>query len=732
LIVRARRARYQQDSALSDYRVIARQRWTGGIGLAAMAGMGGIGRPRLAARFESVARIYWHHELGAYADLIAGRGAAPIAGEIEATPADDEIVFVIPFAPGQEQLWPMSELRDALPGREEWIAHPLGAGSDSLYRFSLGGPLEITLPSGRRVHLRELHVRPRRPDPRLIVGSLWLDIESGALVRAAYRPSVAMDLWPLMEPNFDGDERETIEKLGPFRGNVEEIVIEHGLYAERFWLPRARIAHAEGTAKGGRVTISIEQTFVYEHVAALSPGVRQAAQSRSQLDPERPRRWDDTYYRYEDARGGWDTNRGPCRQEGDAINNPESLDSLAALHSALPSRGVNGQRLRVRVPCKRNSLVTSPELPASIYDPSDALFTDTDLDRLRTEVAGALAMPDQAEWEPQRATWRYGLAEGLLRFNRIEGLSGGARVESQLGRGLSIDAMARLGVADLEPNGELMLRRTNGRGAWRIGVFRRLDVANDWGNPLGIPASLGALLLGRDDGIFHRAMGAEIGAMHRRIAGGPTFSWRVFGERHNTATPENTFSFARVMSGSDFLDNIPALEGDYVGGAAALGFAVGVDPRGTQFSGSFRGEAASGPVDYGRGLVELRLGRGLGERSAAALTAAAGGSRGVLPPQRSFYIGGPQTVHAQRVGSVSGNAFWFARAEITRGTPIIRPTLFADVGWAGDRALFRDSHVKVAAVGIGAAALDGLVRFDVSRSVRGGQRWGFDLFIDLR
>jgi hypothetical protein len=697
-----------------------------------MGGMGGIGRPRLAARFESVARIYWHHELGAYAELIASRGAAPIVGEIEATPNEDELAFVIPFAPGQEQLWPMSELREALPGRAEWIAHPLSPGSDSLYRFSLGGPLEISLPSGRRVQLRELHVRPRRPDPRLIVGSMWVDVSSGALVRAAYRPSVAMDLWPLMEPNFDGDDSEMVQKFGPFRGNVEEIVIEHGLYGERFWLPRTRIAHAEGTAKGGRVTISIEQTFSYEHVQALAPGVAQAPQSRSQLDPERPRRWDDAYYRYEDARGGWDTRRGPCRRDGDPISEPLPIDSLATLHNQLASRGVNGQRLRVVLPCKRNALVESPALPASIYDPSDALFTDSDLDRLRSEVAGALAMPEQAEWEPQRATWRYGLAEGLLRFNRIEGLSGGARVESQLGRGYSLDAMARIGIADLEPNGELMLRRTSGRGAWRIGAFRRLDVANDWGNPLGIPASLGALFLGRDDGIFHRATGAELGASHRTIAGGPTFSWRIFGERHHTAHVENTFSFARVLNGGDFISNIAALEGDYVGGAAALGFAVGVNPRGTQFSGALRGEVADGPVDYGRGLVELRVGRGFGARSAVALTAAAGGSRGVLPAQRGFYLGGPQTVHAHRVASASGNAFWFARAELTRGTPIIRPTLFADLGWAGDRAMFTQSSAEIAAVGIGAAALDGLVRFDISRSVRGGNRWGFDLFIDLR
>jgi hypothetical protein len=45
---------------------------------------------------------------------------------------------------------------------------------------------------------------------------------------------------------------------------------------------------------------------------------------------------------------------------------------------------------------------------------------------------------------------------------------------------------------------------------------------------------------------------------------------------------------------------------------------------------------------------------------------------------------------------------------------------------------FRHARGELAAVGIGAAALDGLVRIDLSRSVRGGSRWGFDLFVDLR
>ena len=112
---------------------------------------------------------------------------------------------------------------------------------------------------------------------RLIVGSLWVDQQSGSLVRAAYRPSMPMDLWPFMEREIGRNDRDKVRKFGPFTGNVREIVVENGLYEGRFWLPRVRIADAEGTAKGGRITMSIEQTFTYQNVRALAPNAVRAA-----------------------------------------------------------------------------------------------------------------------------------------------------------------------------------------------------------------------------------------------------------------------------------------------------------------------------------------------------------------------------------------------------------------------------------------------------------------------
>jgi hypothetical protein len=725
-MARARAERFQQESALAGYVSIARQRWSGGIGLAAAGGLGPLGRTRLAARFESVARMSWDHERGAWAELIASRAVAPIVGEIEPSEADDDIIFVLPYYPGRDRLWPMTELGDAFEDARGWISHPLDAGSDSLYHFALAGALVLTLPSGQPIRLREVQVRPVRPDGRLIVGSLWLDEATGALVRAAYRPSVAVDLWPFMEQNFDSGDRETFRRFGPFRGNVEEVVIEHGLYAGRFWLPRVRIAHAEGTAKGGRVTISIEQSFSYEDVRALPPGAVQAPQVARVPEPER--RYD---YWYDEQRNARSTAARPCREPADSLTGRLPNDSLPLLEG-VRVQYADGIPMRVLYPCRRAALMASPELPPSIYSPSDELFTDQDLGRLRQEVGQALAISNQAEWQPQAATVRYGLDGGLLRYNRIEALSVGVRVDRELGKGYRWDALARLGAADLEPGVEFNLRRGSGHGERRLGVYRRLDAVNDWGNPFGLSASLGALFLGRDDGIYHRTLGAEVGGTSHRIAGGPAVAWRVFVEEQRSARVETDFSIASAIGDASFRPNVAATEGLFAGAAATVTFALGANPMGTQLSGTLKGEGAGGERDNGRGSVELRLARGLGRGVLGAVTGAAGGSLGELPAQRLWYLGGPLSIHAHHPGAASGNAFWMGRAEITKGLPIVRPIIFGDVGWAGDRSTFATSARRLWAAGFGVAALDGLLRFDVSRALDDSKRWTFDIFIEVR
>ena len=722
----ARAARYQQDSALASYQAVVRQRISGSVGVKRGL-VGQVGRPRLAARIESIARVGWDHALGAWGEIIGARSVAPIVGENEPSSEADDVALVLPYYPGRDRLWPVDEMRDAMRETrhdDEWIEHPLNPGADSIYAFALGDSLSFRLPNGAFVRLREVRVRPRRPDSRLVVGSLWLDVASGALVRAAYRPSMAMDLWPFFGDELDRDQREKVRKLGPYLGTVREVIVENGLYEGRFWLPRTRIANAEGTAQIGRVTASIEQTFTYERVRALEPGVQYG---HREPEPDRDPR--DGRIR----RGPWrhvEQRTRKCRAPGDSSSwlEPDSLvrdEELSIMYA-------EGVRMRVLLPCRHRDLVESPELPKSIYDPSEELFTQTDLHALREDVEGALSLNAQAELTPLPATFHYGIDKGLLRYNRVEGLSAGVAVERVLGAGYTVTAQARLGHADLQPNGELSIRRTNSRRDVQLTAFRRLAVASDWGDPLSVGASINSVLFARDDGFYYRAMGVELtGTLSGSVEKLP-ITWRLFAERHDSAAVETQESLSRLISGTRFLPNIPAQVGNFVGANVAIGFSWGLDPAGTRSWGALRLEGGGGAAEYGRAMLDASVAQGLGQRSILTLTGAAGTSGGELPTQRHWLVGGPYTVRGHRPGTMIGDSFWFGRAELTRGHPLVRPVVFGDIGWAGSRTAWSDIGRPLSGAGLGVAFLDGIVRIDVARGLSHDRRWRLESYFEVR
>lgn len=725
LVQRAREARYQQDAELLSYEATVKQRASAGIGVAPGLGIGPISRVRLAARIESVARVGWHRELGAWGELIAMRSVAPIVGENTPGADDDDFALTLPYYPGRDRLWPMSELRDALPRHDEWIDHPLDAGADSLYAFAAGDSLSMRLPDGRSVWVREIRVRPRRPASRLVVGSLWVDVASGALVRAAYRPSVPMDLWPLLKRELDRDDEDVVRKLGPYTGIVREVIIEHGLYEGRFWLPRVRVASAEGTAKGGRVTLSIEQTFTYQGVsAARTPTPVVATADSVDVDPRTGR------VRYSRWSG---TVRRPrvCHQRGDTSTAAWSADSL--LHREdLSIVYAQGVRFRVVGPCRMHDLLNSPALPGSIYDSGEELFTEAHLGALRKDVEHALALSSQAKWQPQPATVHWGIARNLLRYNRVEGLSAGVSVERVLGGGYTEGALARIGTADLQPNGEVYLERGTPRTVVRGSAYRRLVAANDWGAPLGPGASILGFLFARDDGFYYRSLGGELAGTHARGDVGPVYAWRIFAERQDSASVETQWSVAKAISGTRFQPNIGAHEGTFAGGSGTVGYSWGTDPQGTQLSGAIRAEAACGEVAYGRMMIEQSLIRGFGERARATITGAAGAGAGAVPVQRLWYVGGAHTVRGYAPGAQAGDAFWITRAELSTGKPLFRPSVFGDAGWAGARRDWNHATTLLEGAGVGISTLDGILRLDVARTLAGAPKWRADFYIDVR
>src|SRR5256714_13805518 len=152
-------------------------------------------------------------------------------------------------------------------------------------------------------------------------------------------------------------------------------------------------------------------------------------------------------------------------------------------------------RIMVRVPCDSVALAHSSSLPKSIYDEGETVFGSVERDAL---VAAALTLTAQPGFSPLPANISYGLP--WTRFNRIEGLSTGVAVDKVLGEGYSTHSTLRLGVADLSPNAEASIDRTDGRRQIGGGVDRRLMAVNDWGDPLGFSSSLSALFFGRDEG----------------------------------------------------------------------------------------------------------------------------------------------------------------------------------------------------------------------------------------
>jgi hypothetical protein len=318
------------------------------------------------------------------------------------------------------------------------------------------------------------------------------------------------------------------------------------------------------------------------------------------------------------------------------------------------------------------------------------------------------------------------------RYNRVEGLSLGVRADQVLGAGYSASGTARIGLADREPNLELTGARSDLRRTLSLTAYNHLVSASDWGTPFNLGPSLNALLFARDEGYYYRASGLQLSSMPDEGSGGG-WSWGLFAEQQRTARVRTNFSLARAVSGVDFDTNLVARREPVIGARTRLSQSLGDDPQGFRLFSDARLEGADGGSSgaYGRAAIDLTASRGVGN-GAAALTLAGGTSAGNLPTQRYWFLGGSQTVRGQRPGTSAGNAFWLARGEAAYGLGVVRPVLFADVGWAGDRTRWRDVGRPLSGAGVGATILDGLLRLDLARGFYPQRQWRVESYLEAR
>jgi hypothetical protein len=590
--------------------------------------------------------------------------------------------------------------------QEGLFIHPLAEGAEAYYRYDTGDTISYTLPGGRTIRIVEINVVAREPAFDLILGSLWFDLASAQVVRAAYRPAAPFDIKKFVEEEegeeeFDDVPRAMRPLIFPMIATLEAFTIEYGLHQGRWWLPRLQSVNGRVQVGVMRAPFEVFESFTYSGVNGPErlPAIVIDTMAR------RPK----TEVQINVGRGHGhshvDNGFGDCAP-GDTLTRTE-----LRYNKSIP--------VAIRIPCDTVALASSPTLPKSIFDPSDELFGAREREELEKELGWGL----QPEWSPAAIDFSI-LERGMLRYNRIEGLSAGGAISQELGAGLSWRAAGRIGHADLEPNVDLRLTRGDATRGISLGVYRRLAVVDDWGSPLGLGNSVNAFLFGRDEGFYYRTAGIELAGVL-----GPA-EWRLFGERQRNAPVETQLSLAHGINGLRFRENVVATRADLAGASVRLPFSLGLDPQALRLSGALRVEGATGDLDFGRAALDLTMMRTLLSGFAGALTLSGGTTTGDVPPQRLWYLGGTHTVRGHSIGTSAGDAFWLGRAELSTDRLTFRPVLFFDAGWAGSREDWSHPGKPMLGAGLGWSLLEGLVRLDLAKGIRPNRGVRASLYLD--
>jgi hemolysin activation/secretion protein len=258
---------------------------------------------------------------------------------------------------------------------------------------------------------------------------------------------------------------------------------------------------------------------------------------------------------------------------------------------------------------------------------------------------------------------------------------------------------------------------------------------SDWTDPFRLTSSAMNLLFGTDRGEYYRATGAALGYRSRGVS--VSTDVRAFYERHRAVELTTDFSVRGFLRDDTVAAVLFADELDVAGGRGTLAWFSGTDPSSWILTGALTGEAgwtgdrfaSVGNDTYQRVDARLSVSHPLFLGLAGALEVGSGTSWGALPLQRSFFLGSSPSLRGFHANEHFGPTFWRARGEVATDFVAARLSLFSDVGWVGERDAFRLDD-PLASVGLGASLLDGIVRVDIARAVRGSNRWKAHLYLD--
>jgi hypothetical protein len=701
LLERARAARLRTDHAIRSYTAIVSSR----LGAAMRMPL----KDRTLFRRETAARVRWSRDAETVVQVLAAREQHP--GGVEAPSGGSGIGIDELFDPGSDRL--SFGLGSSDPDYEAddddfWIEHPLGDVAERHYRYESGDTLTIRLQDGRVVRAIELRVMPRRDDPHTVRGTLWIDAASGALVQAAYRLARTVDILHDLD-TIDDDDRRDIDRipgfLKPFEFDITLMTVEYSLWEMEHWLPRT--ARFEGFGRAGvlRFPASTDMSYDMLEVELDPPGYQPPVIATDSVE------------------GDSTVVTEAYRLESEAARRTAAEWGVGDDHRTIER--TSGKRpFIVVMPRDSMALLTSDDLPPPIWADAPGFATRSELDDLADRLA-ALGGPVRRD-VATRFGWGLGERD-MLRYNRVEALSVGARFAASL-PAFDAEATLRFGIGDLHPGAEVLLHRESHRRTLELRGYHELATVDPARTALGLGNSLSALMLGRDAGEYYRASGAAFTwapPSSRRRA----WDMTAYAEYQNDVARNTHIAMPRLWTDSVFRSNITAAEAMQYGATLRMMPWWGTDPSRPQFGLELLLQGETGDYDLARAGVTLRGAAHLVHGLRIGAEAGIGSSTGDVTPQRMFYLGGARTLRGYEPGTVSGTSMARGRLELARTASFGAVSVFSDWGWAGDREDIRNANQRWS-IGAGTSLLDGLVRVDLAHGLRAPRGWRLDLHLD--
>lgn len=315
-------------------------------------------------------------------------------------------------------------------------------------------------------------------------------------------------------------------------------------------------------------------------------------------------------------------------------------------------------------------------------------------------------------------------ATKVFRFNRVQGPSLGYEYGLHAWRFTTVNIAGRFGFGDERPTGRIRLERNAPAARWSLSGYRDVMDTDPWTSGTTFGNTLRGLLLGHDDADYYLGLGARVAGLARAGAFEDVYIQIGFERQRSMGVVSGSAINDLLLGSGSFQSNPEIAEGDYVVAHASHVVEVGRSALQVGADGLL-GTDAGGRVWLAATLPFTVAGREglLGLRGGAVV--------GESLPQLQFRAGGPATVRGHAYGVRRGRVLWAIQTEIelTRGEWVV-PVLFADVADTHHgTGLTASPTGPLAGMGLGASALNGWVRFDLSFGVRPTTRPRFDIFV---